>query len=131
MIRLPLSYREEQNWNSSSEPTLLKGTYPNSSSSVFIKWFKYTNIIYLYVSGLASAIDVMQPLLIKEGVLAKEYNIMYKMVFLLFFIALFNYTFYENFVLSSNINFDEFGFVKRIKRIPINIHNIGSTTFFV
>ena len=94
------------------------------SGSVFIKWFKFTNIIYLYLSGIASAIDVMQPLLIKEGILTREYNVTYKMAFLMFFIALFNYTFYESIIISKNINFDEFRLVKGIKRIPSNVRNI-------
>ncbi len=89
----------------------------------FISWFRIINQIFLYLSGLATAIITMKPLLMNEKVITgyeEIFNDQFGLHGLIFFLALANYNFYNTLFLSKEIpGFEEFkkSFVSKLSRI--------------
>lgn len=75
-------------------------------SENFGSWFRVVNLIFIYFSGLATAIIAMKGLLVNEGLLTGNemiFNDQFNLLGLIFFIALFNYNFYNSIVLTKEI----------------------------
>ncbi|WP_036645066.1 hypothetical protein [Paenibacillus sp. oral taxon 786] len=75
-------------------------------SANFSSWFRSVNLIFLYLSGLGTAIVAMKGLLVKEGLVTGDemiFNDQFNLMGLIFFIALFNYNVYNSLVLTREI----------------------------
>ncbi|QZN75516.1 hypothetical protein [Paenibacillus sp. DR312] len=72
----------------------------------FISWFRIINLIFLYLSGLITAIITMKPLLMNAKVITGYediFNDQFALYGLIFFIALANYNLYNALFLSREI----------------------------
>ncbi|MGO4498609.1 hypothetical protein AB4114_22270 [Paenibacillus sp. 2RAB27] len=73
----------------------------------FSSWFRGINLIFLYLSGLATAIVSMKALLMNQSLVTGQeviFNDQFSLLGMVFFIALFNYNMYNSFVLSKEIS---------------------------
>lgn len=73
------------------------------NTSVFKKWFHFTHVTYGYISGLISVIVSIEPVLIKNQIITMPINDNYKIMALLFFIIISNYTFFNSFILNNDL----------------------------
>ncbi|MBA9086591.1 hypothetical protein FHR92_003071 [Fontibacillus solani] len=72
----------------------------------FSSWFRSVNLVFLYLSGLGTAIVTMKGLLVKESLITGDeiiFNDQFKLMGMIFFIALFNYNAYNSLVLTREV----------------------------
>lgn len=70
----------------------------------FAAWFRTVNLLFLYGSGLVTAIATMKGFLLSENLVTGHETIFddrFSLIAMIFFIALFNYTAYNSIVLTQ------------------------------
>lgn len=92
----------------------------------FVSWFRIINLIFLYLSGLITAIVTMKPFLMNAKVITgyeSIFNDQFALYGLIFFIALANYNLYNALFLAKEIP----GFENFKSSLLLNLSKIKNT----
>ncbi|MCM3001283.1 hypothetical protein ACTHSJ_26245 [Paenibacillus cellulositrophicus] len=73
------------------------------SEEVFRRWYHYPHLIFLYISGLATAITSIEPILLNEKVITSPIDDSYKFMGIIFFVILSNYAIFNAVVLNNDL----------------------------
>lgn len=68
----------------------------------FVRWFHFTHLLYIYLSGIASAVISFESILLKNKILTSSIDDNYKIVMFVFVVILSNYTFYKSLALDDD-----------------------------
>lgn len=69
---------------------------------IFRRWYHYTHLLFLYISGLIVALSTIEPLLIEEKIITTKFSSNFHFTSLVFFIILSNYYIYNSIFINDD-----------------------------